>query len=97
MAQAKSPDAPTEVPVEAAAAETQPAAPEGGEKTVVSNVWAPPGPSRKPPCCRPRSSRCATPSLSCSSSRPRSPARRRSSRSTARGHRVRSHHHLYAA
>jgi hypothetical protein len=43
MAQAKSPDAPTEVPVEASAAETQPAAPEGGEKKVVTNVWAPAG------------------------------------------------------
>jgi hypothetical protein len=43
MAQAKNPDAPTEVPVEAAAVETQPAAPEGGAKTVVAHVCAPVG------------------------------------------------------
>lgn len=47
MAQAKTPETPAEVPIEAAAPETQPAPPDSGEKTVVTKVWAPAGPVPK--------------------------------------------------
>jgi hypothetical protein len=48
MAAAKNtPETPAEVPIEAAAPETQPAPPDSGEKTVVTNVWAPAGPIPK--------------------------------------------------
>jgi hypothetical protein len=96
MAQAKNPDAPTEVPVEAVSC-GNPAGSPGGRREVrgrerLGAVRARPERHR---CFKQRSNRSATPSLWCIQLEAEITGAKKTTQDKQEGHLFRSHHHLY--